>query len=188
MSKNIAFDLDGVIIDFYQHIEKALYRAFGVNLPEHEHTSYNFDIPGVSTKQIIDIVNNCLIYNTVDAKPLNNSIEVLRDLFRFTKKPLVFITARTYNSKIPTELWLKKYLQDIPFKLFMTEYNPKNNVIEDENINIFVDDRYKTIHDITKISHLQHSLLFDSPWNRGRHLKSKKIDRIKNLYEIFYYL
>jgi len=181
----IAFDLDGVIVDTYEVMRKRLLEKFGVNFPKETHTSFNFDIPDVDPKEIQKCIDDIMVHDTISAKPLGNSIEVLKKIYYDYNLPIVIITARPHISKDNTVAWLKRYLEDTPFKLFVTQNGKKNFYIAVNNIRFFVDDRYKTCHEVSPI--VEKVFLFDSPWNQ-RTIKEKNIIRIKKLNEVFKYI
>lgn len=185
--KLVAFDIDSVIADTYDIMESALYKAFGIRFPKEEHSSFNFDIPGASTKEIVSVIDKCMLEDVNNALPLNNAMDVLRHIYSLSnKRPLLFVSARPKSCYDGTKTWLMKYLGPfIKFNVIFTENKPKTQILLDHGIEVFVDDRYKTIKELSSV--IQQPLMFDHPWNRNRPVP-KGANVIKDLSEVIDYL
>lgn len=184
--RNVAFDIDGVIADTYDVIRIALKQEFGINFPKNEHRSFYFDVPNASSKDVIRVIDKCMIEDFNDVKPLGDSIYILKRVFLMTRKPLLFVTARPEACREGTISWLKKYLgRFVDFNVILTENKPKTRVLLDLNIELFVDDRYKTINELSNI--IDMPLMLNSPWNEGRPTPQNTV-RIDDLEEVIHYL
>ena len=172
----IAFDLDDVIIDITPILAKPVmeYLSFDCYKPGRK---FKYTCPNYSEEKIYDFVHSILLKNTLKAMPCYYSLEIVKQVYEITNKPVIFITARSKMLEEVTYQWLDLYL-DVPYELFFSD--KKEEIILDRNIKTFVDDRYKTV---IKLSEICNVYMISQPWNFGREVP-KNVVRIDTLKEI----
>ena len=177
----IAFDLDGVVINTFPLLRQLFIDHWSHDITPHK--QFEFTIPGKTKEETNNLWFNNLEDITYNSPPLDNSILYLTQIYSINRLPLIFITARAKKQlKRCTKTWLKKYLGDIPFKVIHIKGKYKIKVLKTLGIKYFVDDRFRTINQITP--HIVKAYLYDQSWNTGRRAKHPNIKRIKSLKEI----
>lgn len=184
VSSLIGYDLDGVLCDtmpcFVQHwkekydwvIEDTDNRQFEMPMPP----GYNFkDIH----QDIIDAINTFQPY----MYPHAYALEIVREIGNKLNQVPIIITARHPENEEITRRWLNHWLA-YPFDLVLTgNKNKADAVAECEGMLYFVEDRYKTAH---QISHVCEKVYMPRRvWNQGRELTQSNIIPISNLIEVY---
>lgn len=164
----IAFDIDGVVADTMATFLRLARIRFGFTwLRKEDLWTYDLQACLDIEKSILDELI-CLTLddeNTLETPPMEGAVDVLTELARFGT--LKFVTARIWPQSI--EKWLHQTLRDVPtdsIKVFATgDPEAKGRVLQDLEVEYFVEDRFETCHVLAK--HGIQPLLFDQPWNRG---------------------
>jgi uncharacterized HAD superfamily protein len=179
----VAFDLDDVVIDSYEEMVAGLRRKFGVHFPKREHKSYHFDVPGIPDEEVADCIQKTMAADTLHCEPIPGAIEMLRRVHELTIRPLQFVTARPEEARQITVDWLAANLPGVPFDLRMTDLKPKTDVLAELGVDVFVDDRYRTAHEVADVVVL--SVLVNRPWNLRRPTTKPNVVRIEDVGEVF---
>lgn len=95
-------------------------------------------------------------------------------------EPTVYITARPIDSSV-TEAWLKKHNFPVAPVITVKPGTSKIDVIKEYNLDIFVDDNYKTFQEVNDAGVLCY--LMEAPHNK-RYTKQAGHLRIKSLNEV----
>lgn len=163
---NIGFDLDDTIIDQTEN-KIRLAAKFGYQLNEYEVQGNVFDDHVPQPDHLKQIKKELYGSHTLIAKPMPESVSVLTELSRQSHE-LYIISRRDENSQDNARRWIK---ENIPiFKneniIFIKEDFVKRKIIQDKNISLYVDDKYKIIRELRDITN---PVLFVSPhiadWN-----------------------
>ncbi len=179
----IAFDIDQVIVDSTSVMKNYIKDIYGTTFGNFE-DQFEIKIPGLDKHQVSDILRDSILENSLDSKPLEDSIEYLNKFYEYYNyKPLVFITARDNRLESITHEWLDKYL-NVPYFVYFD--SDKIKILKKLNIKYFVDDKYETI--INCASCLKKSFLYNQSWNVGKKLIYDNIIRINSLKEVYNYI
>ncbi len=179
----IAFDLDGVVINLEPHLTAAIEEWYGKGSIVHAAPRlFTFSVPEVSHKNLGRVVVKVVKERTPIAEPIPGSIEALHEIYEITKAPIVFMTARSGRAvEMVTRDWLDRHLS-VPYEIHFIPDKDKGGLLAEKKIDLFVDDRFKTIHSVAPNVRL--AFLFDQPWNRDRAITLPNILRISSLAEI----
>jgi hypothetical protein len=90
---NIAFDVDGVVLNSIDRILEHINRALGKNLTQSDLLSWELEALGVDFTTLWDAVY--YMYGRPYIEPYQGATEVLSRIHRETEKPLLFITGRS---------------------------------------------------------------------------------------------
>jgi hypothetical protein len=126
---------------------------------------------------------------TKDLKPTPYMGDVMNYVWLKTREPILVITYRPKESVEQTHAWLKKYLPvGCPFNLIMLQGMQKDVVLKRMNVQVYVDDRYKTAVILEQAINL--SVLYKRPWNQGRPVSAgdMEINDLRDLIPIVNYL
>jgi uncharacterized HAD superfamily protein len=181
---NIASDLDACVMDVYEIIRQGILKKYNIDFPKEKQTQFKFHIPNLDGMETANFIVNILKENHNKIKPVYGSIDTLRYTYKVTKNPIVFITARSEYIRKETNEWLEKYC-DFPYKLIMTNYKSKHEILQENNIDIFIDDRYKTV--IECADYVNKIFLLSYPWNENRHIPDN-IFRVSSMTSILFHL
>jgi len=140
---NIAFDIDGTIIDIYESVKREVewYKDESVD----DATGYimgdTWNINNIILSNIINtIIKN---YNCI---PIYEYVyEVMKYLHDKTDDYIQFITSRSITHYTYTHMLLKRILKDIPFQIAFSE----NKIEFLNNYDFFMDDRRKTVLELS---------------------------------------
>ena len=175
----IAFDIDGVVLDFTECFLKTAKFEFGIlketkfsDITRYEYSEC-LDISNDTVFYIVDyILNNSSKYKI---SPVNGAVEVLTKISKHI--PLVFVTARHGYSIEQTKESLHSILPGVDkskIKIIHCKGSEKISVLKKLNINHFIDDRTRNCR-ILKENGIN-VFLFDRPWNKTtetfNHVKS----------------
>jgi hypothetical protein len=115
--------------------------------------------------------------------------DVLHYIYLKTREPILVITYRPKESVEQTHAWLTKYLPvGVPFNLIMLDGMQKDVVLQRMNVQVYVDDRYKTVDILSRVINL--SVLYKRPWNQGRPVEAgdMSVNDLRDLIPIVNYL
>lgn len=184
---NIAFDIDGVVINFTDAFLRAAKEKFGLlkDAKFSDVTRYQFyqclDISSDDCYEIVNyVITNPFICNV---GPVEGAVKTLTELSK--RIDLVFITARQSRFEIPTKKLIRFILPDIDkdkITIIHERGSKKHEILKKLNIEYFVDDKLTTCSTL-KQQGIQ-AILYDSPWNQ----KEINVDRVLNWNELFEYL
>lgn len=182
---NIAFDIDSTVIDSFPIFTDEIYKETGIKIKYEDHINYDF-MTHISHKCDLTTLIHLIMQGEKrqDFKELNNAFSYLELIYKLTRKPILFITARNYETRQYTKQLIHNLMNNIPYEIIYT--NDKNFYIDELNIEYFVDDRFKTCENMNNIK--GKVFCVNSPWNMGREFTNKKVIRINNLYDIVCYM
>jgi len=180
---NIAFDLDGVLVDLPTAMIEDLMELTGKNLEYHE----KFNLGEVVGQENIDKVLYRL-YHSYDLIPIMDEARyVLNYLWMKTEQPITIVTARSIDYATETHKLVKRVFKDIPYILiFCGGHSNKHTYLHD--FDYFVEDRRRTAIELAKKG--KTVFLIDTNYNRdikGKFPWGKRIIRIKDLNELMDY-
>ena len=165
---NIAFDIDGVVINFVDAFLRTAKKVFKL-LPNTEFSDikyYKFwnclDITRDTTYKIVNyVINNPL---ECSVQPVNYAPEVLTELSKYMN--LVFVTARESKSENITKetiYFLLPKIEKSKITIIHQKGSKKSEILKKLNINYFIDDRTKNVRILNQNG--IKAFLFNSPWN-----------------------
>jgi uncharacterized HAD superfamily protein len=165
---NIAFDIDGVVINFTDAFLRVAREKFGAlkNTTFYDVTRYQFyECLDISYEKCFEIVNY-VIGNPFECNigPVENAVEILTELSKDIN--LIFVTARKDIFKQQTKELMYHILPDVDkdkITIIHQKGSAKYQILNDLNIKYFIDDRSKNVRilnyrDVT-------AYLFTRPWN-----------------------
>lgn len=140
LKQNVAFDLDGTLVDLMPVFEHELVKHTGVEIVKNG----RFDIetyPRVPARLIMNAFERA--YGSTDAiKPLPGAIDLLETLYGLTHEPPLIVTARPHWAATKTYELLDRFLT-IPYRLILTNGGMKKLPYLCD-VDHFVDDQRKT--------------------------------------------
>lgn len=167
----IAFDMDSVLLES-GYFRPFIAKEFGVGTPDirttdpdHGYEKFNFEIPGVSEKEMIAVINKAVREESPSALPSPHMDDVLSWVYHITGKPVLVVTARCPSNAEVTHQWLYENIT-VPFVCYIMHGQKKHMPLHAHGVDIFVDDRFKTIKELR--NHIHYPVLYKRPWNQGR--------------------
>lgn len=138
----IAFDIDGCCLDFMSVVTEKVWRRTGKDVSKHKtfNISKEFDIPpGLFWNVIRDV------YSGDEVKAYEGAFEVLSEVAKMTKRPILFVTGRSYVYSKET---YKSLMRNFPKLQFHVAFaggfgSDKNRFLQD--LDFFYEDRRKTV-------------------------------------------
>jgi len=183
---NIAFDIDGVIVDFTNTFLLVAKDKFGIlkNAKFSDVTRYQFhECLDISSEKCFEIVDYILVNPfECNVKPIKGAVATLTSLSN--DNDLVFITARKDEFKQQTKKLVYNILPDVDkdkITIIHQRGSTKYQVLNNLNINHFVDDRSRNVR-ILNYKGIK-AFLFNSPWNEQTR-DTDSFMRISNWKEI----
>lgn len=163
MQRNIAFDLDEVLVPMVTNLSK--YSKKRIHFKSSYKFSKMFNISEIESKKVVSMYYNSIYHDT--AIPTRGTHIVLNSL---KKKDfnVYIITGRQCYSKKQTLKWLRRNIH-FPFEdvIFTNSFSlignevSKNQICRDLNIDILIDDNLETLRTLT---HTKGILFGDYPW------------------------
>ena len=188
MKLNLGFDLDEVIVNLTDELEKYLEVKYNIYWPAEYFNQYGLtDCVYHSDEEFNKVIQKdlCREVNSPEfqlvAKPFNGAKKALQ-LFKNVGHKIYLITARPKRNEASTKQWLKQ--NNIPFdELIVLEHDEEKGMYGNQlELDMFVDDLEK--HLISMSTHKKiwkkGLLLFDRPWNTN----NTRFNRVKGWKEI----
>jgi hypothetical protein len=191
----IGFDFDSTINEMGHPLGHYIADTLGVPFEEVRGVSpegyerFHFSHPDHTDEKITDIVNDYVINHTVDLKPTPHMGDVMNYIWLKTREPILVVTYRPREAMPQTVAWLNKYLPvGCPYTLIMLHGMQKDVVLTRMNVQVYVDDRYKTAVILEQAINL--SVLYKRPWNQGRPVEAgdMQINDLRDMIPIVNYL
>jgi uncharacterized HAD superfamily protein len=192
MRFNLGFDLDEVIVNLTDELEKYLETKYNIYWPAEYFDQYGLmNCTYHSDEEFNKVIQKdlCREVNSPEfqlvAKPFNGAKKALQ-LFKKAGHKICLITARPKRNEPSTKRWLKQ--NNIPFdKLIVLEHGEEKGTYGHKlNLDMFVDDLEK--HLISMSVHKKFwkkgLLLFDRPWN----VNDTRFNRVRGWKEIIDYV
>ena len=187
MSKlNFASDIDGCVLDLDTSLRKEFFDKYGITVNEKDVRVYNYedflDLPyedvWVTITEVVERANLDIF---------ENAQEIINETTNWHGANIpLFITSRKPERLDATTDNLRKYFTD--FYPLHLNGNSKADIINQFEVNLFVEDCADTVLDIAVNTDCT-VLLFDHPWNEEFDDKSfKQVERVDNWLEIKEYI
>lgn len=161
----IGFDIDGVIADFNPMFHLEVERQTGIVLDE-DPTTFNYELPGVSEKEIFQLVVDTINKRVNQMESYPGAIEALWRLYDNTREPIQFMTARSEElNGDATKKWLDERVV-VPYEVQYVRSSKKADTLKEQGFTHFIDDRFRTVEQIKKV--VPYTFLMDRTWNQGR--------------------
>ena len=187
---NIGIDIDDTItktseeIDFYakEYTEKILKRKFEINENRVIEAMwakkvYNWTVE--EDKKFWELYYEKIMENVL---PKENVVEVINKLYK--NNTIVIITARWDEENNVIEQITKKWLDknEIKYNKIFLGYEDKRKIVQENNIDIFIDDNLKTCELIADMN--IKVLMMNTRLNKNVNIKNQKIERVFSWKEI----
>jgi uncharacterized HAD superfamily protein len=169
-SKEIGFDLDGVIADTAE--------AF-IRLACEEHAFCSFTLDDITTFQVeecleipipvVERIFEAILRDSLASglQPMKGAVEVITEMT--ASAPVTIITARSLQR--PVEEWLEHFFParvcDHIHLVAMGRHDDKARYIHEHMLRYFVDDRAETCLQLADTAITP--FVFSQPWNQGKH-------------------
>lgn len=155
---NIAFDMDGVLIDLMHCMKHKMMEMYDATIV---HTG-SFRIksePPCTNKEIWGVFGEC--YKMWKQTPVYPGVkELFALLWKLTEEPIKIVTARPYWAAEDTYR-MANWLSDVPVSIDIVQ-GTENKALYLKNYGIFVEDRRKTAYDLV-LDHGKKVFLIDRP-------------------------
>ena len=175
----IGFDIDGVVADFNSVFREVVLMETGVDTNDLDNTRFELQIPGLSKRDVTELVNRTINRFVYDMQPYEGSVVALWRLYDMTREPIEFVTARKLITEEATRRWLDEYVV-IPYNLHNGIGSAqKAEYLEEKGFKWFIDDRFRTVKEVVK--HVPYTFLMSRPWNEGREVAG--VYRVNDLNE-----
>ena len=180
-NNNIAFDLDGTLVDFISQLKDALWNRCKAKLIIQETYHLTTD-PEISKKNFWKAIWDA--YRQPESiMPYVGARNLLEKLFAVSNQPIKIVTARpkTTESHILAMAAVKNCFGNIPVNLVCTG-GSKNKLPHLKNIDYFVEDRRQTAISLANAG--KYVFLIDRAYNQINN-KVKNIKRIASLDTLY---
>ena len=147
---NIAFDLDGVLIDLVTPINRQIYETYGIEIKKNDLRDHNYEVfTGLKSEQLWEIFYK--VYKEVDTTPIfPGATELLTKIYEKTEEPPFILTARPHDAASDTYAIVERMMGKTPFQLVLKHPNAyKSQYLK--NYNVYVEDRRKTALELAKL-------------------------------------
>lgn len=162
----IGFDIDGVIADFNSVFRSVILDEVGVDINDLDQTRFEIHVPGLTSRDVGDLVVKTINRFVWDMQPYPGVIEALWRLYDATREPIVFVTARKLITEEATKRWLDEYVV-VPYTLFNgIRSAEKAQFLGSKGFTHFIDDRFRTVQEVKE--YVPYTYLMSRPWNEGR--------------------
>lgn len=175
---NIAFDLDGCLVDLMGHIEQLVFEIYDGKVI---HTG-DFDFktePMLSNRQRSELFHS--VYKDYKYTTIYPGVEDLFEkLYKYNRKPVHIVTARPYTSAHHTHMLVQRFAKKVPVTIDFAN-QPFDKLDYLNGMEFFVEDRKSTCRDAAKIGITVFMPV--RPWNENIEF-NEKIVRINGIEEI----
>jgi hypothetical protein len=173
---DIAFDLDGIVLDTATEMWKVVTKHIGVDWPISQWTDYELEsITGLPLSELRPIYEPVLARNNIPEVP--GAAVALNNLFHKYQEPLLFITARRIKFEEAAYYSLTRLLDsDVEFEVIYQkmgdlvnqgEYKKnKLDILQHYGVRLFVEDNW--MHWEEYIDNGIQVVTLDWPWTIGR--------------------
>lgn len=161
----IGFDIDDVLFESFKSLKEYILKFHNIEIKEPDRfTKFLDDI--FPEDDLNNIFNSCLgSYEYM--YPNKECIDFINELHsRKIQDKFIFVTARPKELEENTEKLIKRYLPTINFKTYHCGDGSKIQHLKENNIQYFVEDRYKNADEIAKSNIFV--FLRRRPWNVNR--------------------
>jgi uncharacterized HAD superfamily protein len=173
MRRNIAFDIDGCVIDLGPPLQYYMKSLYNVDWDPYAKRSYKIEeSSGLSKEEVLNCINKSI-------KSMTRQV-IVRGSKRFIKKcesPILFVSNRWDEES--TKKFFNKNFSDIRYKIIFTP-NSKVKVLLKNKVTHFVEDRLDLANEVGKVGITVY--LFESCHNQGK--TGKNVIRVKSWKEI----
>lgn len=166
---SLGFDIDCVVADTMEAFIRIAREEYTINIKPEQITHFNVEQCLTMDDAIVQNIFHKLMVDPIGykLKLLPGARPVLQKIQ--TRAPLTFITARPLRGPIVD--WLehalgKKTTSDMHI-IAMGDHNAKTEHILDLGLTHFIDDRFETCETLAQEGIT--AMVFDQPWNSGRH-------------------
>ncbi len=175
----IAFDLDGCLIDLMSIIKSMLFDLYGAKIIDDTKWRLETDI-GISNNKIWKAVR--LAYQKIDEIEIYPGVtELLTKLYEKTREPPLILTARPFDAANYTYEIVKRIMNKTPFALILKhDFCHKADYLQ--GYHWFVEDRKRTACELSELG-FQVPLVKKS-YNQFDVFNSRTHTRYKNIYFI----
>lgn len=137
MKNNIAFDLDGTLVNFLAVFEKVVFERYGSKILDNGKFHIETD-NNLSDNKIGNVLDEVMLYISL-IKPVDMAVSFVKKLHKLTGEPIKIITARKTHNALFTNLLIKRYFK-VPYFLAMVDgYKKKLDYLA--GIDYYVEDR-----------------------------------------------
>lgn len=176
----LGFDFDGVIADTAHAFVRIAKEKHGYAIQKDDITDFDIENCISMPKETVYSIFTEIMVDSIatGVQPMVGAVATLSKLS--LHGPITIITARP--STTPVQAWLNQFFsEDVLAKtqLFaMGDHDDKIRYVKDQGLEYFIDDRADTCQMMADAG--LHSIVFDHPWNRGRH----QLPMVKNWNDI----
>ncbi|MEN8140353.1 MAG: hypothetical protein ABFR97_03920 [Thermodesulfobacteriota bacterium] len=165
----IGFDLDCVVVDTMEAFIRLAWTDHGIRVRPEEITHFQVEECLTMADTTVNAIFAELLADPLGTamRPMAGAVEVLAEMASMA--PLTFITARPEAE--PMAAWLDVTLgpeiMDQATLVAMGDHDGKARHIKAHGLTTFIDDRFETCELLQQEG--IRALVFDQPWNKGRH-------------------
>ena len=185
----IGFDMDSVLNDgdwLFNCVAKYFNTTVSAILGRNRaggYRTFNFNIPGITDEgEIVKAIEEAVIKESPSAMASPYMREVTEYVYEVTKKPILVITYRAPGTPEVTKNWLSENLT-VPFVCVICNGMNKHHALRMTETQIFIDDRWKTIKNLSLLNVIPYPVMYQRPWNQGRP-GGLKVHEIRDLRDI----
>ncbi len=142
----IAFDLDGTLINIISRIEELILEIYGVTVCNNKQFKIETSTK-LSKNEIWEIIE--MVYQEVEVTPIYpGATELLTKLYEKTKEPPLILTARPFRAANDTYRVVQRVTKGIPFALIL-KHNKSHKADYLHGYRFYVEDRRKTAFELS---------------------------------------
>lgn len=184
MKKTIALDLDDVLANTSEYLDKYYNKRFGTNIMLQDHRSYILNnVWDCTHQEAIDIVYDFFKSDFArDITPFPGSQYAVDELLK--KYDLIVLTSRVFEFRDLTTTWVNKYFSNKFKEIVITNKMANNKLPSREKYEICLEKGIETMvednlhYALQNSNHQIKTFLIDRPWNQDGQLP----DPVKRVY------
>ncbi len=170
----IAFDLDGTLIDIISRVKELLSEIYGVKVYDNKQFKIETSID-LSKNEIWEIIE--MVYQEVKTTPIYlGATELLTKLYEKTKEPPLILTARPFRAANDTYAIVERVTKGIPFALIL-KHEKCHKADYLYGYQFYVEDRRKTALELSDMG-------FGIPLIRRSYNHIPDIEKHPNIYYV----
>jgi phosphoglycolate phosphatase-like HAD superfamily hydrolase len=175
---NIAFDLDGCLVDLMSHIQQLVFEIYDGTVIQNGNFDFETE-PVLSNRQRSELFH--AVYKDWKYTEIYPGVEELFEkLYRYDRKPVHIVTARPYSCAHHTHMLVQRFSKKVPVTIDFANA-PFEKLDYLNGTDFFVEDRKSTCRAAAKIG--MTVFMPVRPWNENLELH-EKIVRINGIEDL----
>lgn len=177
---NVAFDLDGVLIDLMSVVRVKMMEMYDATWREDNDSFALKTDPPLTNKEIWECIRAAYpLYKQTPVYPWAR--DLLHKLYNMTEEPIKIVTSRPFDVAYDT-LKQGQLIADVPLSIDIVP-NSMDKILYLKNYKYFIEDRRQTAYSLAT-EHNKICFLIDRPYNCPKPADPHGVIRVQNLHSI----